>query len=151
MEMKKFNKLEYTYKKITERDYYLTYVLKNTEGDILMQEDDRPYRVCRTLPASEKELRGRIAKTFFNINDRFWKVEGGIRVICMNDFDEDKGAQQLTMPQVDKPSVVPAHNDNERVYEVVKQGTVWTIVKRSEPLYTTEQAKTILFQRIVNG
>ena len=63
-----------------------------------------------------------------------------------------KRAQEERLAEEPKPavSVVPSNN-SDAVYEVVNKNGVWTIIKHEQPLLTAEQAKTVLFQKIVNG
>lgn len=80
-----------------------------------------------------------------------------IRMVCTTskeDFIKDEKEIERAVallhgaPQPITPS---APKNTERLYEVVKVGDVWTIVKHENPFYTAEEAKTQLFAKVVNG
>ena len=70
------------------------------------------------------------------VNDKSWFLTKGEKI---------SKARSSTKTPVVKPST------EERLYTVVQENGVWTIKKVETQLLTEEEAKTVLFKKIVNG
>lgn len=156
--------LSYTFKKVADNAWAVNYRCVDKDGIVVLAEREWIYKPMRRTFETNNEVRNALNALFGARKVTTWKLPGSMRTVCENP-DSDflsrsemfrrtmlKRAKEASLVEEPKPvvSVVPTTN-SDAVYEVVNKNGVWTIVKHEQPLLTAEQAKTVLFQKIVNG
>lgn len=154
----------FSFKKVADNAYSITYKTVSDAGQIIAAETDWVYVPRGRSFKNMNEARNAIAALFTARKINVWHLDGPMRCICTNPESDFKTRSELMLDAMAarrvekteqvaaavKTSVVPKSED-PALYEVVNKNGVWTIVKHAEPLYTADQAKTVLFQKIVNG
>lgn len=152
----------FSFKKVADNAYSITYKTVSDAGEIIAAESDWIYVPRGRSFKNMNEARTAISALFSAKKINVWRLDGPMRCICTNPESDFKTRSELIQaayaarraekaePVAAATSVVPK-SDDPALYEVVNKNGIWTIVKHAEPLYTAEQAKTVLFQKIVNG
>ena len=157
---------EFSFKKIADNAYSVTYRVVDEKGNFIAGEKDWVYTPRGRAMKNMNDVRNVLSSLFYARKIAVWKLDGPMKNVCTNpasDFKtkaelireafakkREEAVAKVVAAQKPAPSVVPSACD-QALYEVVCKNGVWTIIKHDQPLYTAEQAKTVLFQKIVNG
>lgn len=155
--------LTYSFKKVADNVYAVTYNCVDQNNMVILAEREWLYKPLKRKFETNNEVRNALNALFGARKCTTWKLDGQMKIICTNpesDFlsksemyrrtIEKRQREALAAIRANEQPVVQA-SSSDALYEVVNKNGVWTIVKHAEPLYTAEQAKTVLFQKIVNG
>ena len=115
--------------------YYMRFV--DNEADIVLLDATTTYTPTTVTPTDMNELDIRKDIVSVCLNDKSWFLTKG----------EKANKTRLRA----KNQAVEATDSGERLYTVAQVDGIWTIKKVETQLLTEEEAKTLLFQKIVNG
>ena len=156
--------LNYSFKKVADNAWAVNYRVVDKDGIVVLAEREWIYKPMRRTLETNNEVRNALNSLFGARKIATWRLDGTMKILCDNpdsDFLSRSVMLHRTMlkralaeraKEEPKPavSVVPSNN-SDALYEVINKNGVWTIIKHEQPLLTSEQAKTVLFQKIVNG
>ena len=131
--------------------YYMRFV-DNEENNTLL-ETTTTYTPVLAEPNDLNDWRRLIAQAARMRILKECKLSQDISVVCLNDKSEflTKGEKAKKTRIVAKIHAAEESVSGERIYTVVQEHGVWTIKKVETQLLTEEEAKTVLFKKIVNG
>ena len=128
--------------------YYLRFVENTTETTLY--EAKTTYTPVSLCPQDMNDWRASVGQAARMRVKKELGVTQGIKVVCLNDT-----SMFLTKYEKTKKTRLGTRNSDtdsgERLYTVAQVNGVWTIKKVETQLLTEEEAKTVLFKKIVNG
>lgn len=157
-------KLEYFVRHIGGDQYATDYKLYN-DNTVM---EDTTYRYLARIPVRHfNDAVNRIRGIVSLMLKRRYGIKK-IEYICKNPSDQFLTRSELAHMAYRKKMGIVAPKDSDmvlrgeaqpiekiitgdRVYEVVEVGGIWTIKKHDTKWYTSDEAKTQLFAKIVNG
>ena len=131
--------------------YYMRFVDNETETVLL--ETTTTYTPVTVTPTDMNDWRKYIAQAARMRVKKELDIAKGIVSVCLNDksWFLTKGEKANKTRMRTKNQTVEATDSGERLYTVAQVNGVWTIKKVETQLLSEEEAKTLLFQKIVNG
>lgn len=131
--------------------YYMRFV--DNETDSVLMETTTTYTPVTLTPTDMNDWRRFIAQAARMRVRKELDIRKDIITVCLNDksWFLTKGEKANKTRLRAKNHVVESTDSGERIYTVVQEHGVWTIKKVETQLLTEEEAKTVLFKKIVNG
>lgn len=128
--------------------YYMRFV--DNETDSVLMETTTTYTPVSLCPQDMNDWRASVGQAARMRVKKELGVTQSIKVVCLND-----ASMFLTKYEKTKKTRLGTRNSDtdsgERLYTVAQVNGVWTIKKVETQLLTEEEAKTVLFKKIVNG
>lgn len=128
--------------------YYLRFVDNATETTLY--ETKTTYTPVSLCPQDMNDWRASVGQAARMRVKKELGLTQDIKVVCLNDT-----SMFLTKYEKTKKTRLGTRNSDtgsgERLYTVAQVNGVWTIKKVETQLLSEEEAKTLLFQKIVNG
>ena len=131
--------------------YYMRFV--DNEADIVLLDATTTYTPTTVTPTDMNDWRRFIAQAARMRVKKELDIRKDIVSVCLNDksWFLTKGEKANKTRLRAKNQAVEATDSGERLYTVAQVDGIWTIKKVETQLLTEEEAKTLLFQKIVNG
>lgn len=131
--------------------YYLRF--DDNEAKNTLLETTTTYTPVLAEPKDMNDWRRLIAQAARMRILKECKISQDISVICLNDKSDflTKGEKAIKTRMAAKNHAAEDSDSGVRIYTVVQEHGVWTIKKVEIQLLTEEEAKTVLFKKIVNG
>lgn len=131
--------------------YYMRFV--DNETDSVLMETTTTYTPLSLTPTDMNDWRRFVAQAARMRVRKELDIRKDIITVCLNDksWFLTKGEKANKTRLRAKNHVVESTDSGERIYTVVQEHGVWTIKKVETQLLTEEEAKTVLFKKIVNG
>lgn len=130
--------------------YHLRFVENATKS--ILYETTTTYTPTTLEPQDMNDWRNGIVQAARMRVRKELGIAKDVTSVCVNDksWFLTKGEKRNKTRSNAKAPVVKTSTE-ERLYTVVQEHGVWTIKKVETQLLTEEEAKTLLFQKIVNG
>lgn len=131
--------------------YYMRFV--DNETDSVLMETTTTYTPVTLTPTDMNDWRRFIAQAARMRVRKELDIRKDIITVCLNDksWFLTKGEKANKTRLRAKNQAVENTDSGERLYTVAQVNGVWTIKKVETQLLTEEEAKTVLFKKIVNG
>lgn len=131
--------------------YYMRFI--DNETDSVLLETTTTYTPVTVTPTDMNDWRKFIAQAARMRIRKELGITKDIISVCLNDksWFLTKGEKANKTRLRTKNQAVENADSGERLYTVAQVNGVWTIKKVETQLLTEEEAKTLLFQKIVNG
>lgn len=132
--------------------YYMRFV--DNETDSVLLETTTTYTPISLTPTDMNDWRRFVVQAARMRVKKELGLSKDISAICLNDaswFLTKAEKANKTRSNTNKCVVAQPADSGERIYTVVQEHGVWTIKKVNIQLLTEEEAKTVLFKKIVNG
>lgn len=131
--------------------YYMRFV--DNETDSVLLKTTTTYTPTTLTPTDMNDWRRFIAQAARMRVKKELDIRKDITSVCLNDksWFLTKGEKANKTRARAKNQTVEATDSGERLYTVAQVNGVWTIKKVETQLLSEEEAKTVLFQKIVNG
>ena len=131
--------------------YYMRFV--DNETDIVLLDATTTYTPTTVTPTDMNDWRRFIAQAARMRVRKELDIRKDIICVCLNDksWFLTKGEKANKTRMRAKNQAVENTDSGERLYTVAQVNGVWTIKKVETQLLTEEEAKTVLFKKIVNG
>lgn len=131
--------------------YYMRFV--DNETDSVLMETTTTYTPITLTPTDMNDWRRFIAQAARMRVKKELDIRKDIVCVCLNDksWFLTKGEKANKTRLRAKNQAVEATDSGERLYTVAQVNGVWTIKKVETQLLSEEEAKTLLFKKIVNG
>ena len=131
--------------------YYMRFV--DNETDSVLMETTTTYTPVTLTPTDMNDWRRFIALAARMRVKKELDIRKDIVCVCLNDksWFLTKGEKANKTRLRAKNQAVEATDSGERLYTVAQVNGVWTIKKVETQLLSEEEAKTVLFKKIVNG
>ena len=131
--------------------YYMRFV--DNETDSVLLETTTTYTPVSLTPTDMNDWRRFIAQAARMRVRKELDIRKDIVCVCLNDksWFLTKGEKANKTRMRAKNLAVENTDSGERLYTVAQVNGVWTIKKVETQLLTEEEAKTVLFKKIVNG
>lgn len=131
--------------------YYMRFV--DNETDSVLLETTTTYTPVSLTPTDMNDWRRFIAQAARMRVKKELGITKDITTVCLNDksWFLTKGEKANKTRLRAKNQAVEDTDSGERLYTVAQVNGVWTIKKVETQLLTGEEAKTLLFKKIVNG
>lgn len=131
--------------------YYLRFV--DNETDSVLMETTTTYTPISLTPTDMNDWRRFVAQAARMRVRKELDIAKDIVCVCLNDksWFLTKGEKANKTRLRAKNQTVEATDSGERLYTVAQVNGVWTIKKVETQLLSEEEAKTVLFKKIVNG
>ena len=131
--------------------YYMRFV--DNETDSVLMETTTTYTPISLTPTDMNDWRRFVAQAARMRVRKELDIRKDIICVCLNDksWFLTKGEKANKTRMRAKNQAVENTDSGERLYTVAQVNGVWTIKKVETQLLTEEEAKTLLFQKIVNG
>lgn len=125
----------------------------DNETDSVLLETTTTYTPVTVTPTDMNDWRRFIAQAARMRVRKELGIAKDITTVCLNDksWFLTKGEKANKTRLRAKKQTVEDTDSGERLYTVAQVNGVWTIKKVETQLLTEEEAKTILFKKIVNG
>ena len=131
--------------------YYMRFV--DNETDSVLLETTTTYTPVTVTPTDMNDWRRFIAQAARMRVRKELDISKDITSVCLNDeswfLTKGEKANKTRLHAKNQP--VEGTDSGERLYTVAQVNGVWTIKKVGTQLLTEEEAKTVLFKKIVNG
>jgi len=130
--------------------FCVTYTITNAKtGQIIAENEKYYYSARRAQFNSVGHLRNYVLCGL-----RMWVkathgVCSGIHSRLQN--TDDKWAEGMLEPQTEHVAPQKICDNTQRIFEVIQENGVWTIIKHDRPLLTEQQAKIEFFAKVVNA
>lgn len=131
--------------------YYMRFI--DNETDSVLLETTTTYTPVTVTPTDMNDWRSCIGNAARMRVKKELGISKDITTVCLNDKSLflTKGEKANKTRLRSKNQAVEDTDSGERIYTVVQENGVWTIKKVETQLLTEEEAKTVLFKKIVNG
>ena len=131
--------------------YHLRFVENATKS--ILYETTTTYTPTSLKPQDMNDWRKYIAQAARMRVRKELAIAKDIISVCLNDksWFLTKGEKANKTRMRAKNQAAEATDSGERLYTVAQVNGVWTIKKVETQLLTEEEAKTVLFKKIVNG
>ena len=131
--------------------YYMRFV--DNETDSVLMETTTTYTPISLTPTDMNDWRRFVAQAARMRVRKELDIRKDIICVCLNDksWFLTKGEKANKTRMRAKNQAVENTDSGERLYTVAQVNGVWTIKKVETQLLTEEEAKTVLFKKIVNG
>lgn len=131
--------------------YYMRFI--DNETDNVLMETTTTYTPVKLTPTDMNDWRRFIAQAARMRVRKELDIRKDIVCVCLNDksWFLTKGEKANKTRMRAKNLAVENTDSGERLYTVAQVNGVWTIKKVETQLLSGEEAKTLLFQKIVNG
>lgn len=125
----------------------------DNETDSVLLETPTTYTPVTVTPTDMNDWRRFIAQAARMRVRKELGIAKDITTVCLNDksWFLTKGEKANKTRLRTKNQAVEVTDSGERLYTVAQVNGVWTIKKVETQLLTEEEAKTVLFKKIVNG
>lgn len=125
----------------------------DNETDSVLMETTTTYTPVTVTPTDMNDWRRFVAQAARMRVRKELGIAKDIITVCLNDksWFLTKGEKANKTRLRAKNQAVEDTDSGERLYTVAQVNGVWTIKKVETQLLTEEEAKTLLFQKIVNG
>lgn len=131
--------------------YYMRFV--DNETDSVLLETTTTYTPVSLTPTDMNDWRRFIAQAARMRVKKELGITKDITTVCLNDkswfLTKSEKAKKMRLRA--KNQAVEDTDSGERLYTVAQVNSVWTIKKVETQLLTEEEAKMLLFKKIVNG
>lgn len=131
--------------------YYMRFV--DNETDSVLLETTTTYTPTTLTPTDMNDWRRFVAQAARMRIRKELDITKDIISVCLNDksWFLTKGEKANKTRLRAKNQAVEDADSGERLYTVAQVNGVWTIKKVETQLLSEEEAKTVLFKKIVNG
>lgn len=130
--------------------YHLRFVENATQR--ILYETTTTYTPISLEPQDMNDWRNGIVQAARMRVKKELGISKDVSAVCVNDksWFLTKG-EKISKTRSNAKAPVVKTSTEERLYTVVQEHGVWTIKKAETQLLTEEEAKTVLFKKIVNG
>lgn len=131
--------------------YYMRFI--DNETDSVLLETTTTYTPVSVTPTDMNDWRRFIAQAARMRIRKELDIRKDIVCVCLNDksWFLTKGEKANKTRMRAKNQAVETTDSGERLYTVAQVNGVWAIKKVETQLLSEEEAKTVLFKKIVNG
>ena len=131
--------------------YYMRFI--DNETDSVLLETTTTYTPATLVPTDMNDWRRFVTQAARMRVKKELGITKNITTVCLNDKScfLTKGEKIAKTRLCAKNQAVEDTDSGERLYTVAQVNGVWTIKKVETQLLTEDEAKTLLFQKIVNG